>query len=228
MEFINGLKLDKYKAKILQPISILGTEIKRQEFESANGDVFYSDKKLGLATIKFKIELKGNRSEIKTNKSKLLNDIEVCKLDLNDSRVYEGRFIESGDVEVYNNFEVIEVEGKCAVYNGTLNQQNQKNNGKIVLNLESNVITPLLISIKGNGTNISIKSKTFNIFIKELNGIIKIDGKEKTVKNETGTNVYKLVDMFEFPKTDFSNNFEINISGTGNFDTNISYYERLI
>ena len=83
----------KYNANVLQPIKIEASKIIREHFDF-NNNIIYGDKSIGLSLVKFKIELTGTRAEIKRNKANLLSELEICNLDLNDNRIYKGRFIE--------------------------------------------------------------------------------------------------------------------------------------
>lgn len=218
----------KYNANVLQPIKIEASKIIREYFDF-NNNVIYGDKSIGLSLVKFKIELTGTRAEIKKNKANLLSELEICNLDLNDNRIYKGRFIEQSIDEIYNNFEIIEVEANCIVLSKNEITKTLNNSGSIQIVLNDTTSTNFKIKLTGNATNIVLTSNAkIDVKIGKLSGTIIIDSEEKTIKDAIGNNAYKFVDLFDFPCSNFTKNILVQITGNGTFTTEISYFERLI
>lgn len=218
----------KYNANVLQPIKIEASKIIREYFEF-NNNIIYGDKSIGLSLVKFRIEFTGTRTEIKKNKANLLSELEICNLDLNDNRLYKGRFIEQSIDEIYNGFEIIEVEANCIVLSKNEITKTLNNYGSIQIVLNDTTSSNFKIKLTGNATNIVLTSNAkIDVKIGNLNGTIIIDSEEKTVKDENNNNVYNLVEMFDFPCSNFTKNILVQITGNGTFTTEISYFERLI
>nr|DAL04186.1 MAG TPA: hypothetical protein [Caudoviricetes sp.] len=218
----------KYNANVLQPIKIEASKIIRESFELSE-TILYGDKSIGLSPLKFKIEFTGTRAGIKKNKANLLSEIEFCNLDLNDGRIYQGRFIEESVDEIYNGFEVIEIEGNCVVLSKNEVVKSLKGSGKVQLTLNDTTSTNFKIKMTGNATNIVLTSNAkIDVKISKLNGTIIVDSMLKTVKDNNDNNAYNLVEMFDFPCSNFKKDITIDVKGTGDFTFEISYFERLL
>jgi hypothetical protein len=148
---------------------------------------------------------------------------------LNDNRIYKGRFIEQSIDEIYNGFEIIEVEANCIVLSKNEITKTLNNSGSIQIVLNDATSSNFKIKLSGNATNIVLTSNAkIDVKISKLNGTIIIDSEEKTIKDAIGNNAYKFVELFDFPCSNFTKNILVQITGNGTFTTEISYFERLI
>lgn len=225
MKEIDGLYLEKYQAHILHPLKIKPSEISRDVFRAKNGLPVYSEKKIGLKEIEFDLEIKGTRDEIELRKSRLANDMELCRLKLRDRRFYEGTFYITDVKEAHNGFEIVSFKGECISYKDRIHKVDLQL-GESTFYIADNIETPVILYLKGWGSNIVIKGFGEDITIKNLSKDIVIDGKNKTVKYTDNTNAFNDVDLFEFPK--LRDVTEIELSGTGDFKVEMEYYERVI
>ena len=225
MKEINALHLDKYSSHALHPIKIVPSKNSRDMFMAKNGLPIYGDKSVELKVIEFDIEIKGTREEIEVSKSRLSNDIELCRLKLGDGRLYEGTFYINSVDKVYNGFEVVSCKGECIGYKDKLHNT-KLSNGVNKIHLTNSIESPVVLEILGTGKNIFIKGLGDDINIPNLDRSLIIDGKEKTIKDTKGLNAFNDVDIFKFPRLLGSN--IINISGTGNFEVIMTYRERVI
>ena len=98
--------------------------------------------------------------------------------------------------------------------------------GESTFYIADNIETPVILYVKGWGSNLVIKGFGEDITIENLSKDIVIDGKNKTVKYSDNTNAFNDVDLFEFPK--LKEKTVIEISGTGSFNVSMEYYERVI
>ena len=215
MKTINGLNLKKYRAYLLHPIQITPVEIERDIFKTDNGIAIFGEKKQGFKEVRLNIEFQGNRKTIETNKSRLLTDLELCRLNVGDGRVYEGQFLFDEIIDTYLGYEVISVIGKCEAYKvGSYKFEIDKKK-RIVLNevLEC----PVILKLTGTGSNITISGLTkIPIKIKRLNGEISINGTNGLINGDINN-----IDFYEFPK--LKNDTTIEVTGSGTFKTEIEY-----
>lgn len=225
MKEIDGLYLDRYEAHILHPVRTMPSEIRRDVFKARNGLPVYSQKQIGLKEIEFDLEIKGSRSEIELRKSRIANDFELCRLKLRDGRFYEGTFYITDVKEVHNGFEIVAFKGECVAYKDRIRQVDLQL-GESTFYIADNIETPVILYLKGCGSNLVIKGFGEDITIKNLSKDIVIDGKNKTVKYTDNTNAFNDVDLFEFPK--LKEKTVLAISGTGSFNISMEYYERVI
>lgn len=225
MKEIDGLYLEKYQAHILHPLKIKSSEISRDVFRAKNGLPVYSEKKIGLKEIEFDLEIKGTRDEIELRKSRLANDMELCRLKLRDRRFYEGAFYITDVREVHLGYEIVSFKGECISYKDRIHKVDLQV-GKSTFYIADNIETPVVLYLSGTGNNIVFKGLGDDIKISKLTKDLIIDGKNKTVKYSNGTNAFNDVDMFEFPK--LRDVTEIELSGTGDFKVEMEYYERVI
>lgn len=225
MKEIDGLYLEKYQAHILHPIKVMPSEISRDVFRAKKGLPVYSDKSIGSKVIEFDLEFKGTRDEIELRKSRVANDIELCRLKLRDGRFYEGAFYITDIKEVYLGFEVVSVRGEVIGYKDKIHKVDLLL-GKSTFYIADNIETPVILYLSGTGDNIALKGLGGDIVIKNLTKDLIVDGKNKTVKYADGSNAFNDVDLFEFPK--LKEKTKIQLSGTGDFKAKIEYYERVI
>ncbi len=225
MKEIDGLYLERYQAHILHPLKIKPSEISRDVFRAKNGLPVYSEKKIGLKEVEFDLEFKGTREEIELRKSRLANDMELCRLKLRDGRFYEGAFYITDVRDVHLGFEIVSVKGECISYKDRIHKVDLQL-GKSTFYIADNIETPVILYLNGTGSNIIFKGFEDDIVIKQLTKDLIIDGKNKTVKYADGSNAFNDVELFEFPK--LKDITKIELSGTGNFKVKMEYYERVI
>ncbi|WP_299034096.1 hypothetical protein [uncultured Anaerococcus sp.] len=212
--------LKRYNAHLLAYPEIHNAEMKRNEFISGNGNVFYSDLKTGLTPISFTIEYKGNKECIRKHRNELSKILELNSISFDGRVFYEGRFLEKS-VETMYFFEKVEYEGKAIAKLYTQSYDLALNENNFIENL-GNFKTPVRLILKGNGSNILIKGFNSDIKINNLNGNLTIDA-EKGISDSQGLNN---IDLIEFPY--INDVLNISITGQGDFTCRLEFEGRII
>lgn len=212
--------LEEYDAHVLAYPHISNTELIRDDFISDTGNVFYSEIKTRPSQLEFQIEFKGDKFQIRENKSRVSQMLEMATITFDDEIFYKGRFLEA-DIETRYFYQVVTYKGSATAFLYTQKYEIKRNEVKEVFN-NGDLRTPVRIILKGDGSNIKITGFESTIDIKELKEELVIDA-EKGISDSRGVNNVKL---YAFPYIE--DKAEIRLYGTGSFRCFIEFEGRVI
>ena len=212
--------LKRYDAHLLAYPEIHNAEMKRDEFISSNGNVFYSEVKSGFSPVSFTIEYKGKKECIRRNRSELSKILEHNAISFDGRIFYDGRFLEKNVKTMYF-FEKVEYEGMAIAKLYTQSYDLNLNTNNFIENL-GNFKSPVRLIFNGQGSNIKVEGFKDDILINTLDNSLIIDA-EKGISNTNGLNN---VTLMSFPFIEDTLN--IKVTGQGNFTCKLEFEGRVI
>lgn len=221
IETINLIKdLRHYKAHVLAYPEIGNTDIKRDEFESDTGLIYYSKERSALTPVSFSVEFKGSKEEIRKNRNRLSRKLELAKVTFDNEVFYRGRFL-GESVETRYFYEVVEFKGQSIAMLET--QYNNIPIGeRISIYNNGNLPTPCRLTFKGNGTDIKITGFKHPISFKYVDDKLVIDA-ERGLYN---IGVGNPIELIEFPYID--DKIDLLVEGNGTFTCEMEFEGRII
>ena len=212
--------LDNYDINLLADPEIGNTEIERERFISDSGIVFYGERKVGLSPISFSLEFRGDKDEIRRNKNMIADRLELEEITFDDDIYYKGRFLGKTSKVMYK-FEVVDYEGEAYAMKAKTVVKLTKDIPTRLVN-DGNLKTPVKISLKGTGSNITITGFDSDITVKSLSGELEIDA-QSGISDAKGINNVKL---YSFPFIEDER--LVKVSGSGTFSCEIEFRGRVI